>query len=236
MLILDIETYKTTDESLISYIIAGKKRADYKESAINKLATNPHTGQVLLVGMLTDHEPIAIQGVLWGQHNHPEGDDAIEQTVMNQATIGLNGISERDVLNATWKIIAEELDNGGQIITYRGKAFDIPYLIKRSMILNVDPANRRGGSGIYYPYDLIKKYDQAAHLDLYDKLNPNYGEHTSLDMWAYIMGISPNINDEGGEKVGEWFEAGDFDKIREHCSMDIWKTFYIYERMKPWLT
>jgi len=232
MLILDIETYKTDDQSIINYTIAGKKREDYKQSALEKLAINPHTGRVILVGMLSNS---ITNGIGWEEITYPEGEDATEQNVMYQSLSGLNGMSEKDILAFTWMCIAEELDNGGQIITYNGKSFDIPYLIRRSMILNVPTANRRGGSNIFYPYDLIKKYSSEAHLDLFEKLNVNYGEYVSLDMWAYAMGIVTDFGTKGSE-VGEWFEKGEFDKIKEHCSEDIWKTFYVYERMKPWMT
>lgn len=233
MLILDIETYKTDDQALIAYEIAGKKREDYKQSALEKLAINPHTGKVILVGMLGDRIDSGSPG--WQEITYPEGADATEQKVICQALWGLEGESETDILKDVWQVIADELDSGGQIITYNGKSFDIPYLIRRSMILNIPIAHRRGGGNIFYPYDLIKKYSSEAHLDLWEKLNPNYGDFVSLNKWAYVMGITTDMGSKGSD-VGEWFEKGEFDKIKEHCSEDLWKTFYVYERMKPWLS
>lgn len=232
MLILDIETYKTDDQALIAYEIAGKKREDYKQSALEKLAINPHTGKVILIGMLTD---VQKNDTIWEAITFPEGADAMEQTTIYQILLGLDGKSEADILKMTWECISEMLDDGGQIITYNGKAFDIPYLIRRSIILNIQPTHRRGGTNIFYPYDLIKKYSSEAHLDLFEKLNPNYGDFVSLNKWAYVMGITTDMGSKGSD-VGEWFEKGEFDKIKEHCSEDLWKTFWVYERMKPWLT
>lgn len=232
MLILDIETYKTDNQNLIDYIVAGKKRADYKEAALEKLAIFPHTGRIILVGMLTNvglHE-----GKIWEQIVYPEGADVLDQNTLQQAFLGLDGQDEKTIVEKTWSIIAEELDNGGQIITYNGKSFDIPYLIRRGMILNVSLDIRREGSNVFYPYDLIKKYGSEGHLDLFERLNPNYGEFVSLDQWAYTMGITNDFGTKGSEVTG-WFDAGKFDEIKQHCSEDLWKTFYVYERMKPWL-
>lgn len=230
MLILDIETYKTDDQALIAYEVAGKKREDYKQSALEKLAINPHTGKVILVGMLNSSPVAGAQEVIY-----PEGAVVEEQNIMYQVMLGLDGKSETDILKLVWADISEELDNGGQIITYNGKSFDIPYLIRRSMICNIPVVHRRGGDNIFYPYDLIKKYSSEAHLDLFEKLNPNYGDFVSLNKWAYVMGITTDMGSKGSD-VGEWFEKGEFDKIKEHCSEDLWKTFYVYERMKPWIT
>ena len=50
------------------------------------------------------------------------------------------------------------------------------------------------------------------------------GDFVSLNKWAMSMGITTDMGSKGSE-VGERFEAGEIDKIKEHCSEDIWKTF-----------
>jgi len=124
MLVLDIETVKTDDEALIAYKVAGKKREDYKQAALDKLSINAHTGKIILAGMISD-KPIPD----WTN-------DAVEQGYA-ETLIGLDGNSETYIVTYLWNCIYSELESGGRIVTYNGKKFDIPYLIKRAMILGV---------------------------------------------------------------------------------------------------
>src|SRR5690606_2476511 len=86
--------------------------------------------------------------------------------------------------------------------------------------------------------DYISKYPprnpNPPHIDLYNILNPNYGDHSGLSEWAYLLGDG-NEPKGDGDKVQEWFDGGQFDLIKQHCIDDIYKTLYLADRVLKWL-
>ena len=101
-----------------------------------------------------------------------------------------------------------------RIITYNGKGFDFPILMKCAV-----------KEGLMLPFCTMmqgtKKYDTSVHVDLQEALNP-YGKWKSKDMMAQIyLGITPKPID---------FNTCTDDELREHCLEDLDVTEQLYKK------
>lgn len=105
-----------------------------------------------------------------------------------------------------------------KFVTYNGKAFDIPLLIKVGI-----------KEGLNYPYqllmDMTNKYKNNKHIDLMLELGA-YGQFKSLDTMLQIYcDISKTPVD---------FDTAGDEEIKEHCLEDLDNTdklYYKFERL-----
>ena len=112
------------------------------------------------------------------------------------------GDNERTLLTEFW----EGVDNNEEWIGFNSSSFDIPFIIKRSLINNIR----------------MKKIGKSTDLRLivngffysYEKKT-----HGKLDDWCTILGCQNKV--ENGLKMVEYFQNKEFDKIKEHCEYDI---------------
>jgi len=122
------------------------------------------------------------------------------------------GIDERRILEDFWDGF-----DGSELISFNGDGFDIPFIIKRSLINDVKIKKiektidlRKIVNGFFYSYN---KYEKGT-----------------LDEWAQILlGKTKETN---GLEVIEAFNNGDFDTIKRHCEEDVEITKALYERCK----
>jgi predicted PolB exonuclease-like 3'-5' exonuclease len=122
-------------------------------------------------------------------------------------------ILEEKTLQIFWDYIKDY----DEVITFNGAGFDIPYLIKRSLIKNIP----------------ISRIPQ--HIDLRKTVNGFFYSYNNkvkgtLRDWALLLG-KDFTTCEGGE-VPALFVKQDFDSIIKHNSEDLDLTFAIYERCK----
>ncbi len=100
------------------------------------------------------------------------------------------------------------------MISYNGRGFDVPFLMQRSLIMEVEiganlmpPRFQRGGSHL----------DLAEILSQYRATRP-YG----LASWTEAVGLSsPKEGEVSGPQVGEFFHAGKTQAIVEYCMRDV---------------
>jgi len=120
---------------------------------------------------------------------------------------------EEKILKDFWNFIKEE----DKIITFNGDAFDIPFILKRSLIKKV----------------IMKKL--ANTLDLRKIVNSFYTNYNkfekgTLSDWAKILGFGEKKSN--GKAVLAMFEAKDWKGIRDHCEEDVKLTYQLYKRSK----
>jgi len=225
MIVLDIETYKdVSDENYTKWKSATSIRKDLKDpdkiakaqsEATDKFALSPLTGKIILGMVLTDADGISNSA------------ESIQIMDKNFSILKYDNPNESDLIANLLIDLETALDNGHMLVTYNGKNFDLPYIMKRSVILGIAKPH-------YIPYsDLISKYKNDKHVDLFQLLN-DYGQFSSLSEWSYKLHNSLELSSDGN-KVGEWYETGQMAKIIDHCKDDLIKTYLLYEKLKGWL-
>lgn len=96
--------------------------------------------------------------------------------------------------------------------------FDLPWIWRKSIQYNL-PELRKA----------IPKDNRLNYLDLMKVWASDYKDFVSLDSCAKFLGIPHET--EQGSSVFDWWQAGEIDKISEHCKRDIETTVEIYRRI-----
>lgn len=158
------------------------------------------------------HRPIAVGFV--------HLDDNLD--VLNMGVAGTTnfGDDERALLLA-WNAFAD--NNPSTLVSFNGRAFDMPVLSLRAL--------RWGVSQGWYGGDYRKRYDEE-HIDLFDQLT-EFGlvgrSGFSLDTFSQIIGL-PAKGGMDGSKVAGLFAAGEAKKIEAYCLVDVAKTTFLFMR------
>jgi hypothetical protein len=232
-IIFDIETYgDDLPAGYLAYKTASiKAPSNYKkedaiqqyiEKAKEKLQTGmalePMTGKIILIGLLSDRsmpEPewVKVQ---------------IEADEVWVRTIGLNGLSENEIINEVFRIWTDVCDNSSdfRIVGYNSKKFDLPFILGRTLIKGITVPER-------LPLrELLNRWGKM-HIDIAEVINP-YNDYTSLREWSYRMGDTDEIGESGADCL-KMFEAGEYDNIKLKCTRDLLQTFLVYKRIKGWI-
>ena len=241
ILYLDIET--TTDNEDKNYFAFKTanvdkrlkdpvKIAEAQAKAMEKFPLSPLTGRIMLIGLLCDDKDI-----LKGYSSYQEFEDC----AMMQFDAFDSNSSETGMLKEFWAVCAKVLHAGGKIVTFNGKAFDFPFLFVRSLITDTIPQLERMNEifeeetdkslHLFEYFGLTARYNANHHIDLWNIFNPNYGDYNSLTEIAYRLGVSTDLISEGGE-IANWLAIGNYQAIKDKNMMDLFKTFYIYEKVK----
>ena len=145
----------------------------------------------------------------------PQQDRILSIGVMNIETeevkIFIN-IEESIILEEFWAYVADVTE----FITFNGDSFDIPFLIKRSLINNVRISNlpkihsdlRKIVNGFWISYE---RFSKGALRD-----------------WATVFGIT--CETFAGNEMPALFVKGDFDAIVKHNTEDLMLTHKLYKR------
>lgn len=131
------------------------------------------------------------------------------------------------LLDVAWACIAKAYLDHIPLVSYNGIGFDLPVLLHQAMRLNI-PISPQMYS------DLTKKYDNRYHYDLMQILAGwDKSKWKPLAFYLKLFGIGTQVGE--GSDVYNWWEAGDYDKIREHCENDVKLTAQLFDRVKDWI-
>ena len=133
-------------------------------------------------------------------------------------------LSEASILQTFFANVADEMDGRGQYprITWVGHnviEFDLRFLKQRSLICNVPPA-------VFIPAD-------ARHgKTVFDTMKEWAGwkGYVKLDALCDAFGI-PGKSDVDGSMVGDLWDAGEYEKIRQYNIDDVQLVRNVYRRM-----
>lgn len=177
-----------------------KDREKWTSEIAKTAALNPRLGRIVAAGAASC-------------------DDSREPFVLLAGNEGAEG----RIIQNLWTAIA---DANGEIVTFNGLGFDVPFLLVRSMVNGVKPAvplktlrdwSRR--------YSFFPHYDIRAVLTGWD----NRASGTLTD-WAECLGC--NVPQTvSGRDIGDLYHAGDFGAIQEHCRADVATTKALYARV-----
>ena len=137
--------------------------------------------------------------------------------------------AERRLLSEVWEIVGwkskdqkRKGEEKGRLVTYNGRRFDLPFLMLRSLALNVPIT----------AYHLRGRYDYTDHLDVMDVLSfHSLNRFASLDFVCRRLGIPTPKGDMDGSKVEEYFREGRYDDIALYNLQDVYATALVYERV-----
>ena len=127
---------------------------------------------------------------------------------------------EYGTLISLWEHIAAA---DGQIITFNGCSFDIPFFLLRSAKHGIKPT-----VPLKTVRDWKRKYSYGPHYDLRGVLS-DWDSRASgtLTDWATFFGCyTPQA--VSGKDIGDLYNAGDFAAIEKHCQDDVTSTKSLY--------
>lgn len=130
---------------------------------------------------------------------------------------------ERGLITAMSDWLAQQ---GGTIVTFNGRGFDIPVLMLRSL--------RHGLNHQFITPGHRRRYDEDNHLDLmaaFTEYGANGRAGYSLEMMSVVMGLGRK-SDMDGSMVAQLYNEGKIEHIKRHCMQDIARTAFLAMRYK----
>ncbi|MEK6862753.1 MAG: ribonuclease H-like domain-containing protein [Nanoarchaeota archaeon] len=117
---------------------------------------------------------------------------------------------EKDILNEFWNFIKE---NNFTIVTHNGYNFDVPFIIARSIINNIQISKEINLNH----WNMLK----SNHIDAMLIFSQNVFTNASLKILARLNNVE--FNDDGilGRDIERLWKEGKLDIIKEHCKNDI---------------
>lgn len=119
---------------------------------------------------------------------------------------------EKKMLTSFW----DYLDSNVSVITFNGDNFDLPFLVKRSIIHKIPIVN-------------FSSVDIRKILNMYT-LNQNTFVKGTLNDWAKCIGME--VKSEDGLECVKAFEERNWDLIKKHCDYDAKITLELYKRLE----
>lgn len=140
-----------------------------------------------------------------------------------ERSLALTG-KETDILESFWDIIASF---SGAFVSFNGQRFDIPFIIKRSMVHNIEVTNHAFLD--VYPF---KNY---PHYDVWQVLSGTRGDPINLRLACDILGVpSPKEGGIEASEVAQAYDEGRIQEIADYCVRDVVSTFEVYKKTKKY--
>jgi hypothetical protein len=217
--VLDIETLsfpvESFDETQQTYLLKFAETDADRVEAIQKLNLYPTTAQIIAVGMLnpeTDRGKILFQS------------DDVQDYYSDDESVHFKSGNEKEILEQFWM----DIGHYDQFVTFNGRAFDCPFLMMRSAILQVQPTRN------LMPY----RYDASVHCDLLEQFT-FYGalRKFNLDFYCKSFGIeSPKMHGVTGLDMKQLTEEKRFREIAEYNLRDLKATAKLFRRWEKFLS
>jgi predicted PolB exonuclease-like 3'-5' exonuclease len=136
-------------------------------------------------------------------------------------------MDEAELLSAFWDV-AKHYE---EVVTFNGRAFDVPFLYLRSAILNV-PISRKNWLG--YRFATEPHCDLAEQFTFYGVSGrEGAARRFNLDFYCKAFGIdSPKSHGVTGLDVNPLLAAGKYREIAEYCLRDVCATVELYRVWK----
>jgi len=224
-LVFDIETSalpkETFDEAQLEYLFRDASKVPEPEREAKRgeierfFSLWPLTSQIVCIAMLNADSSRG--QVLFIAEDFEE--DAAEGGPVELVPC----MDETELLTAFWDV-AKHYE---QVVTFNGRAFDVPFLYLRSALLSV-PISRKDWLGYRFACE--------PHCDLADQLT-FYGvsgrdgaaRKFNLDFYCKAFGIeSPKSHGVTGMDVGRLMQEGRQREVAEYCLRDVQATVLLY--------
>src|SRR3989344_1439834 len=207
-LIVDIETsgadFSELDSVTQEYLRGVAEKSGEEPEA--KTALFPHTGEIVSLGVYDSEKN---QGAVYfqGKEKDWEGDN-----------IKFRCLEEKDMLLKFWELIK----NYSELVGFRSRAFDVPFIIARSIKHKIKPDKRLMDGRYLYQQKYVKHIDLHDQFSFYGSVYPA----GNLHMWCRLFGIkSPKEGEAKGSDVARLFKEKKFKIIAEYNARDVIATF-----------
>ncbi len=217
-LVFDIETVgydfeslsESQQEFLTRYSESEKdplKRLELIDESKRYLSLYPFTAKTIAIGLFNVEKEKAI--VLYENSLN-------EEWVSEEKTVTYKPVPEDEMLKYFWKYAGK----AEKLISFNGRAFDLPFLMIRSAINKIKPARNL----------LRNRYDLSKHVDLLEQFTfHGLTKKFNLDFYCRSFGIdSPKSQGVTGMDVKELYKAGRMKEIAIYCGKDIKATYELY--------
>jgi DNA polymerase elongation subunit (family B) len=134
-----------------------------------------------------------------------------------------SGRDETAVLNQFWAFLSPRRNS--KIVTFNGKSFDVPFIIKRSAILGILPTVRIS----------TRRYETDRHFDVFELLTDFYNckEKFSLHAYCKMFGVE-NMDTSTGSEVFQLWKEGRISEIESHCAEDVRSTLGLHSKIQAY--
>ena len=173
---------------------------EHAEAERMLMATNPFLGEIVCIGLMKTNDA--------GQYDH----------------LSIYG-TEEDILIRFWKTIR---DFKGLFISFNGLNFDVPFILKRSMVIKIGPSNNN-----FLNTRRFLKYPHFDCMQILADYNP--GNYSTLKLACESLGIeSPKEGDIVAATVAQAFEDGRIEEIAAYCLKDVVATYHLYNIVRKY--
>jgi DNA polymerase elongation subunit (family B) len=223
-LIFDIETVgenwqdldDTTQHVLTRWIDRSVKNPDDRATQLKDLQEalgfSPVTGSIVAIGV---YDLERAQGAVYYVGQSAQPDEEVGDFIYKQRT-------EAELLAEFWEG-ASEYDT---FVTFNGRAFDVPFIIHRSLVHRIKPTCE------LMKYRYLSQQSAPFHIDLQDELTW-YGamsRRPGLHLFCRAYGLtSPKSDGIGGDDVAALFAQKKFREIAQYNARDVVATRELYE-------
>lgn len=163
---------------------------------------NPAFGRILCIGIL--YKSMNLQGE-WEEKSEV-----------------FSAEDESQVLLDFWRRLADFDARRTLFVSFNGLSFDVPFIIARSVALNLSPANQSFLDT--HRYGKFPHFDACVALD--NKL--------TLEAACETFGVdSPKTQGVKGSAVSDFYKQGKILEILGYCLRDVRATYRVFQRLQP---
>ena len=152
---------------------------------------------------------------------------AIGVKVLNEPKM-FYGDDEEKILNEFWNFMKEFANKNPfyRIVTHNGYKFDIPFIIIRSCINNIDLPKEVDINTNMWNMKKSNHFDTMIFFSHYGNfINPN------LDVLSKLAGIEVPKERIFGADIEKVYKNNDWGKITEHCRQDVEILEKLFEKL-----
>jgi hypothetical protein len=140
----------------------------------------------------------------------------------NEGSIALVG-TEKEILQKFWENLKTFK---GLFVSFNGIAFDVPFIIKRSLYHGIKPTNNK--------FMDLKRFSRWPHFDVKAVFGDfdNYSTGTLAQICAFLGVPSPKDGDIKADGVEKAYLEGKVNLVGEYCVRDVVATYECYKKLK----
>lgn len=129
---------------------------------------------------------------------------------------------EAKILGEFWDAIKGR-ERNWRFVTFNGLAFDVPYILKRSLFLGVKPSTMLS----------LRRFALETHYDVMQALsNWDRFDAVRLDVIADLFGLEKSPKGMDGSQVYRLWREGRMKEIEAYCLGDVQVTYEIFLRVQ----
>lgn len=200
------------DDKTKEYLLQYCTDDESKQKTIDSLVFSPFTSRLVAIAVWdVNHE----KGCVLVNGENGEGEEEIKPERENMV---FDFGDEKYIVEKFWEFVQK--GNYNLFVTFNGREFDCPFIMLRSLILNVRPSfNLMKGSDFTfkdYHIDLLKEFTFNRHSPFGAR------RKFSLDFYCKQLGItSPKSEAVSGDKVAGLFENKEYKLIADYAAEDV---------------